>query len=286
MSEIKTYRGAYNPEEERYYKLSRSKIESYISCKRCFYLDRKLKVAQPPGFPFNLNSAVDQLLKNEFDEHRENETTHPYIKQLGLNAVPFKHEMMVPWRENFKGVEYAVDDLKFLIHGAVDDIWVDKDSGELIVVDYKSTSKNDDITLDAEWQGSYKRQMEIYQYLLRKNGFKVSNTGYFVYCNGIKTGNFNEKLKFKMYLIDYTGDDSWIDGTLKEIHSLLNKGKIPSHSEDCDFCQYQTKLNALEEQVSIEEPENLNFCALCGEQKLVNIDGRCVDCGGQLIKIN
>ena len=67
MSELKTYRGVYKPEEERYYKISRSKIESYVSCKRCFYLDRKLKVAQPPGFPFNLNSAVDQLLKNEFD---------------------------------------------------------------------------------------------------------------------------------------------------------------------------------------------------------------------------
>ena len=245
MSEIKTYRGVYKPEEERYYKISRSKIESYVSCKRCFYLDRKLKVAQPPGFPFNLNSAVDQLLKNEFDEYRKNETTHPYIKELGLNAVPFKHEMMDPWRENFKGVEYAVDNLKFLIHGAVDDVWIDKDSGELIVVDYKSTSKNDHITLDAEWQGGYKRQMEIYQYLLRKNGFKVSNTGYFVYCNGIKTGNFNEELKFKMYLIDYTGDDSWIDGTLKEIHSLLNQDKLPSYSDDCDYCQYQTKFESL-----------------------------------------
>ena len=85
-----------------------------------------------------------------------------------------------------------------------------------------------------------------------------------------------------MYLIDYTGDDSWIDGILQEIHSLLNQDKIPSHSEDCDYCQYQTKLNVLDEEVSIEEPETLNFCAVCGEQKLVNIVGRCVDCGGQL----
>ena len=59
MNKISTYRGAYNPQEERYYKLSRSKIELYVNCKRCFYLDRKLKVAQPPGFPFNLNSAVE-----------------------------------------------------------------------------------------------------------------------------------------------------------------------------------------------------------------------------------
>ena len=88
--------------------------------------------------------------------------------------------------------------------------------------------------------------MEIYQYLLRKNGFKVSNTGYFVYCNGIKIGNFNEELKFKMYLIDYTGDDSWIDGTLSEIHNLLNQDKIPSHSDNCEYCQYQQKFSQLD----------------------------------------
>jgi 2-isopropylmalate synthase len=36
--------------------------------------------------------------------------------------------------------------------------------------------------LDQEWQDSYKRQMDVYQWLLRQNGLKVSNTGYFVYC--------------------------------------------------------------------------------------------------------
>ena len=52
------YRGKYNPSEERYFKLSRSKVELFIDCKRCFYLDRRLGIGRPPGFPFNLNSAV------------------------------------------------------------------------------------------------------------------------------------------------------------------------------------------------------------------------------------
>jgi ATP-dependent exoDNAse (exonuclease V) beta subunit len=65
----------------------------------------------------------------------------------------------------------------------VDDLW-QSPNGEIIVVDYKSTSKDGEVGLDAEWQGGYKRQMEIYQWLLRSNGFNVSNTGYFVYCNG------------------------------------------------------------------------------------------------------
>ena len=40
--------------------------------------------------------------------------------------------------------------------------------------------------LDADWQDGYKKQIEFYQWLLRGNGFKVSDTGYFVYCNGLK----------------------------------------------------------------------------------------------------
>jgi hypothetical protein len=38
---------------------------------------------------------------------------------------------------------------------------------------------------DREKRGviGYQRQMEIYQSLFRKNGFKVSSTGYFVHCS-------------------------------------------------------------------------------------------------------
>jgi hypothetical protein len=68
-----------------------------------------------------------------------------------------------------------------VITGGVDDMWINH-QGEYIVVDYKATSKKTEVTLDADWQIGYKRQMEIYQWLFGKNGYKVSNTGYFVYC--------------------------------------------------------------------------------------------------------
>ena len=240
------YRGKYNPSEERLFKLSRSKVESFVKCKRCFYLDRRLGISQPPGFPFNLNSAVDNLLKNEFDHYRNIQKPHPYITQLGLNAVPFQHDDIEKWRENFTGVSYDHLDLKFHLFGAVDDLWFNIDNQELIVVDYKSTSKSSEISIDAPWQMSYKRQMEFYQYLLRKNGFQVSNTGYFVYCNGDRSKEkFNEVLEFKMSLIPYTGSDNWVEPTLSNLHQLLNQDEIPKHNENCDYCQYQKKLIGL-----------------------------------------
>ena len=68
----KRTKNLFDPNSKLPYKLSRSKIDDFINCSRCFYLDRRLGIAHPPGYPFNLNSAVDHLLKKEFDIHRGN----------------------------------------------------------------------------------------------------------------------------------------------------------------------------------------------------------------------
>ncbi len=232
-------RNLFDPTAREPFKFSRSKLELFTQCPHCFYLDRRLGVGQPPGFPFNLNSAVDHLLKKEFDIHRVRETTHPLMKAYGLDAVPFQHEQMDIWRDTFKGVQHHHIPTNFLFYGAVDDIWVTP-QGELLVVDYKSTSKDAEVTLDAEWQGGYKRQMEIYQWLLRKNGFSVSATGYFVYCNGKRDREaFDAKLEFDIKLIPYTGDDSWVETALMNAYRCLVSDQIPQLSTTCDYCQYR-----------------------------------------------
>jgi hypothetical protein len=229
------------------WKLSRSKIELFKSCPRCFYIDNKLGIKRPPGFPFNLNSAVDTLLKKEFDIHRAKNKVHPLLKSYGVDLVPFQHEMMDEWRENFKGVRFDHEGTGMTITGAVDDIWIDKD-GLLYVVDYKATSKNGKIeALDQDWHIGYKRQMEIYQWLLRQNGFKVSDTGYFVYCNGITDKEaFDGKLEFDVTLIPYEGNDEWIEGSIKDLYKCLNADKIPESGEDCDYCDYIEGVSKVE----------------------------------------
>jgi CRISPR/Cas system-associated exonuclease Cas4 (RecB family) len=222
------------------WRLSRSKIDLFIECPRCFYIDNKLGVARPPGFPFNLNSAVDHLLKKEFDIHRAGKTQHPIMEKYGVDAVPFQHKDIDIWRENFKGIEYRHEPTGFIVSGAVDDVWVNPE-GELIVVDYKSTSKDDEITaLDQDWHDGYKRQMEVYQWLLRRNGFKVSDTGYFVYANGIKDKEaFDGKLEFEVTLIAHKGDDLWVEKTLTKIKECLEGEALPPVGDDCDYCRYR-----------------------------------------------
>lgn len=237
-------RNLYDSSIKEPFKLSRSKIDLFIDCPKCFYLDRKLGVARPPGFPFALNSAVDTLLKKEFDLCRKGNKAHALIEKYGIDAVPVQHEMLDEWRNNFKGVQCLHEPTNLIITGAIDDLWQNS-AGEYIVVDYKATSKNEEIIeLNKEWQDSYKRQMEVYQWLLKRNGYKVSNTGYFVYCNGrTDCEAFDAKLEFDITLITYNGDDRWIENTILNIYDCLNKDLIPAASENCDFCAYREAVD-------------------------------------------
>ena len=237
----------YNPDSTELFRLSRSKIDLFINCPRCFYLDRKLGVAQPPGYPFSLNSAVDKLLKKEFDLHRAKGTTHPLMKTYGIDAVPLAHDKINEWRDSLRGgITCAIDGSNIVVTGGVDDVWVSP-SGEYSIVDYKATSKEEEVTLDADWQIGYKRQMEIYQWLFRKNGFKVSSTGYFVYCNGDTDKEaFDGRLEFNIKIIPYKGDDSWVEKTIKNAIDCLRSKEMPESGQDCDFCKYRKAVREFE----------------------------------------
>lgn len=231
------------------WKLSRSKIDLFLECPRCFYLDNKLGLKRVPGFPFALNSAVDHLLKQEFDAHRAKGEQHPLQEEYGIDAIPAPHDKLDLWRENFKGVTFLHEPTGMTVSGAIDDLWIGGD-GRYIVVDYKATAKEAPVTeLDKAWQEGYKRQMETYQWLLRRNGLDVSDTGYFVYCTGkLDREAFDKRIEFDVKLIRYDGDDSWVEGTLGAIRECLEGGDIPEASEDCDHCTYWTARRRFEEE--------------------------------------
>ena len=75
-------RNLYTPQSGELFKISRSKIDLFLNCPKCFYLDRRLGINQPPSFPFSLNAAVDLLLKKEFDTYRAQKKT-PSLDEKG-----------------------------------------------------------------------------------------------------------------------------------------------------------------------------------------------------------
>ena len=238
-------RNIYDPKSLTPFKISRSKLDLFLNCPRCFYVDRRLGVGHPPGFPFNLNSAVDTLLKKEFDHYREVQQPHPMVVGAGIDAIPFKHEKLEEWRDSLRrGIQFLHTGSNLILTGGVDDVWINP-MGELIIVDYKATSKNSAVNLDADWQIGYKRQMEVYQWLFRQNGFMVHNVGYFVYCNG-KTdrARFDGHLQFDISILPYRGTTDWVDQALLKASAILKEDSVPAHGPDCDYCTY---LQAIQE---------------------------------------
>lgn len=239
----------YRPGQTTPFKVSRSKIELFMQCPRCFWLDTRLKIKRPDGPPFNINKAIDELFKKEFDSYRLKGEPHPIMTEYSVQAVPFTHENLDKWRENFVGVQYHHRPTNLMVFGAIDDLWVDPD-GNVIVVDYKATAKDKEVSIDSEWQISYKRQMEVYQWLLRQNGLSVHPTGYFVYTNGrMDLDGFFNKIEFRTKLIPYTGDDSWVEPTIHAMKQCM-EGDMPPVGKaamggDCDFCTYAKQRTEL-----------------------------------------
>ncbi len=235
----KRTRNNFDPSDTKPFRLSRSKIDLFVECPRCFYLDQRLGIKRPDTYPLTLNIAVDELLKKEFDLLRETEDAHPIMKQYGIDAVPFKHEDMEMWRDAMRrGIEYLDSRTNLSIRGGVDDVWI-RPNGELLIVDYKAKATRDEISLDGDLGDQYKRQLEVYQWLFRKNGFKVSNTAYFLFVNGKKDAlKFDGKLEFEMSIIPFEGNPDWIEPILLKLKECL-LGALPVPNSTCAYCAYK-----------------------------------------------
>lgn len=239
-------RNIFDPASTKPFKLSRSRIENFLECPRCFYLDRRLGIDRPDGPPFNLNIAVDALLKREFDAFRSRAETHPLMAAANIDAVPFVHAELEKWRTNFTGVQFHHEPTNLIITGAIDDLWVNP-AGELFVVDYKATSTAEAITPLFNFRSGYRRQLEIYQWLFRQNGFSVSNTAYLVYANGRKDRPaFEGKLEFDLTIIPCEGNDSWVGQCLSDAVNCLRSDSPPEPAKACTYCLYRLAARAIE----------------------------------------
>ena len=242
------HRGTFKPEHPEPYEISRSQIESFRRCPACFWMNRVKGIKFPGIPPFLLNTATDTLLKKDFDVYRHSQTPHPFMEKHDLeHLVPFQHADFETWTKALQlGFQTYHEESNLIIGGGLDDVWHNREEDLLHIVDYKSTAskRNEDLTalqtikLEGHYKDSYKRQMDIYQWIMRHNDFNVSNTAYFVYVNGdqhFESGMLDDNgeqatMKFVVQLIEYEGDDSWVENTILDIKECLYQEHCPEHS--------------------------------------------------------
>ena len=259
------HRGAFTPDHPSPFELSRGKIEMMVRCEACFWLEKRAGV-KPIGMPgFNLNTNTDTLLKRDLDQCR-GRGPHPIMVEGGYEHLrPFEHEDLKKWESSTQfgaGPRYfnAIhDETNILFGGGLDDVWENSATGELHIVDYKSTAQLSDQPkpldksfLDDLWKVSYKRQMEMYQWILRRKGFQVSDIGYFLYVDGQHLG-YNgmidssdpsmATMKFKTAIIEYEGNDGWVENAIRRAKEILQMQEAPGHSSRCEVGRFLKEAN-------------------------------------------
>ncbi len=235
----------YSPYQKEDFKISRGKFSNFLTCKRCFYLDR-VKGLDPPGTPgWTLNETTDLLLKKEFDYCRERQIPHRlFIENKLNNVVPFDHPEIDNWRDSLhKGLMLRHKDTNIILTGGVDDIWQHNISKKLIIVDYKSQAKlgrfDKQEYLEDPYHEPYKIQMDFYAYLLSGMGFDVYQTSYFLVCNAKRDDQeFNKRMNFDEYLVPYNWNIDWINNKVDEMVNVMNGSKLPEQNVSCKNCAY------------------------------------------------
>tara|TARA_B100002003_G_C14033873_1_gene498285 strand:- start:20 stop:835 length:816 start_codon:yes stop_codon:yes gene_type:complete len=265
------HRGTYKPDHTEPYELGRSQIEHFKKCPACYWLKR-VKGVKFPGMPgFLLNTATDTLLKKDFDVYREKGQPHPFMKRHGLgHLVPYNHKDFDLWTKALQlGLRTFHNASGFIVGGGLDDVWHNPATDEIHIVDYKSTAtkRNKDltaletITLEGAYKSGYKRQLEIYQWIMRQNGFNVSDIGYFLFVNGdqhfadgmLEKDKDKANMSFEVQLIEHKGDDNWVERKILDLKECLVSPNCPDHStsgfgpKGNKECEYLTLFKGLEE---------------------------------------
>lgn len=225
----------YDP-KNREMEFSRTALDEFLDCPRCFYQARRLQIKRPSGPMSGLPSAVDRLMKAEFDAYRERGEAHPVMAALPGDLVPFAHDSMNDWRNNRRGVRLLHEPSGFVVFGAPDDIWEERTSGEIHIVDYKTASE---ASLDTPWGAKYRRQVEVYQFLLAGQNLPISETAYFLFEKADRTAQaLDGVLRFTPEVVAYDGDTSWVEEALIAARKCLDAKAAPNAAEKCDLCAW------------------------------------------------
>jgi hypothetical protein len=198
-------------------------------CPRCFWLSQHKVWKRPAGIFPSLPSGMDKILKNHFDKFRDQGKLPPELCENGecANMKLFNDkEKMKIWQSNFKGVSWT-DKKGNELHGAVDNILVK--GKKLIVLDYKTRG----YALKEDTAEHYRLQQNIYNFLLRKNGYETEDYFFLLFYvpkEVMATGEviFDKEL-VKMKVDVKMAEESW-----KKALKLLNE-ECPEKC--CEWCE-------------------------------------------------
>lgn len=217
-------------------RISRSGLQLFCECPRCFWLDRKNIAKRPHPYPYTLSDAADKLAKREFDGYRSKGILPAVLKNLNGAKLFLDQELLNKWRDNFQGLNWFDQNLDVEIFGAIDDC-LQFESGQLAVIDYKTSG-----ALEIVIYPDYQFQMNVYTFLLEKMGYQTKNKAYFIFYQVDKArDSFNSQLLFKEQLKEIETNSVVVYPIIEQAVKVLRLEKPPLESADCQYCQWRNK---------------------------------------------
>ena len=243
----------YAPNQNTDFKISRGNFNDFLTCPRCFYLDRVKGIVSPDMPGWTLNETTDLLLKREFDVCRKEQKPHRIFLENNLDhLVPFNHPDIDKWRDSLHhGLKARFKESNIILSGGIDDVWQDTKTKELIIADYKSQATNNPVDLEtyfsSPYHEGYKTQLDFYIYLLKEMEFEVSQTAYLIICNADRSADgFNGTMKFSETLIPYESNINWIPQKIEEMLETINSENIPDSNTSCMNCAYARQRSSFD----------------------------------------
>jgi hypothetical protein len=219
------------------YKFSPSSLSLLKDCPRCFWLKFNKGIEMPGGVFPSLPSGMDSVIKKHFDSFREKGTVPEEIEETGASLFSDTEQLKI-WRSNFKGVRWE-DDKGNVLHGAVDDI-LEKD-GKLIVIDFKTRG----FPCKDDTHETYQDQLDIYNFLLRKNGHKTEDYAYLIFYHPVKV-NGQGDVVFDRTLKKMDIDVKNAERIFRKAIEVL-EGDEPASAEGCGVCGFVKKCQKTKE---------------------------------------
>ncbi len=211
-------------------KLSPNSLNLYYECPLCFWLEKGMGIRRPQPYPYALNAAVDMLLKEEFDKYRKKKELHPLLVANNIPAKLFPNQKLLDqWRNNFEGIRYYDPTLDATLFGAVDDV-LEFTEGKLAPLDYKSTGSKVPTVYDR-----FQLQMDIYTFLLEKQGYKTIRKGCLAFYIVDKENGFDGKLPFRKEIHMIDTDPSYVQKLFSEAVGVLRREAPLKHSPECQY---------------------------------------------------
>jgi CRISPR/Cas system-associated exonuclease Cas4 (RecB family) len=200
-------------------KLSPSTLNLMEECPRCFWLHVVKNIKRPSGPMAGIVIKMDSIIKKYFNRYREQDKLPPIIKGKVKGKLP---------KDMPKTLYSEEGEIK--LKGLPDE-YLELEDGSIVPFDHKTKSKAPE-----ENHPAYQLQLDVYTYLLIKNGYKTVNKGYLAYYYPDDCDVHNG-LDMNCEVVEVKTNPDRVVKLINKAKKIINND-IPDCGKDCEYCRW------------------------------------------------